>query len=174
MSRIKNMLLPAGVVAAVIGLVGWAANAPVNREVPEPPPLPPDLAASVKQIDEHIESLWQREKLIPAEPADELQVLRRLSLVLHGTIPSLEEIREFEADAGPDRLTRWTSRLMADVRFADYFSERLARGYVGVEGGQFIVYRRDRFVEWLSEQLQQRVPYDNLVRQMISVEGCSL
>jgi hypothetical protein len=90
---------------------------------------------------------------------------------LHGTIPSLEEIRRFEADTETQRIDRWAAAMLEDRRFADYFAERLARGFVGTEGGQFIVYRRDRFVTWLSEQIQQHRPYDEIVQEMIQDEG---
>jgi hypothetical protein len=107
----------------------------------------------------------------PADKADELQVLRRLSLALHGTIPSLQEVRQFFDDTRTDRLEHWTRRMLADKRFADYFAERLARSMVGKEGGQFVVFRRDRFVDWLSEQLQKNTPYDEMVRKIISETG---
>jgi hypothetical protein len=61
--------------------------------------------------------------------------------------------------------------LLDDNRFADYFADRLARGYVGVEGGQFVVFRRDRFTGWLSEQLRNQTPYDEMVRTIIAEEG---
>jgi len=90
---------------------------------------------------------------------------------LHGTIPSLEEIRLFEADGRSDRLGHWTAAMLEDERFADYFAERLARGFVGVEGGQFLIFRRDRFLDWLSGELRAHVPYDQIARSMIQGEG---
>ena len=115
--------------------------------------------------------MWKRQELTPAGTADELLLLRRLALTLMGTVPSLEEIRQFELDDQPNRIERWTQRYVEDPRFADYFAERLARCFVGVDGGQFIVFRRDRFVSWLSDQLAANEPYDQIVRQLISSKG---
>jgi hypothetical protein len=98
-------------------------------------------------------------------------MLRRLSLVLHGTTPSLEEIRLFEADDGPDRMERWIHRALSDRRFADYFARRLSRVFIGVDEGQFVVFRRDRFWAWLGDQLHENRPYDSIVRDMISGRG---
>ena len=67
--------------------------------------------------------------------------------------PSLEEIRDFEEDKRSDRLEHWTRRLLADKRFADYFAERLARAFVGAEDGPFLLFRRRRFIAWLSDSL---------------------
>ncbi|MCP4812962.1 MAG: DUF1553 domain-containing protein, partial [Planctomycetaceae bacterium] len=54
---------------------------------------------------------------------------------------------------------------------ADYLAERLARAYVGTEQGPFLVYRRRRFVTWLSDQLAENRPYDELVRELVTVNG---
>ena len=133
--------------------------------------LPADIAEAVKAVDQFLEEGWQKAGVRPAPRADDLQILRRLTLSLCGTIPSLEEIREFESDAQPGRLDRWTVRLLADNRFADYFAERLARSFVGTEAGQPIIFRRDRFVDWLRQQLAQNTPYDALARRVISETG---
>jgi hypothetical protein len=60
---------------------------------------------------------------------------------------------------------------LADNRFADYFAERLARSFVGTEMGQAIIFRRDRFVDWLRQRLSQNTPYDELARRVISETG---
>lgn len=175
MSRLRHLskVLPLLVVVGVVALVSWAARSPLPAAgtVPEVGTEPEGLARPVGQIDAVFERRWRDAGIEAAQPASDLQVLRRLTLALLGTIPSLEEIRQFEADQRPDRLEHWTRRLLADKRFADYFAERLARSYVGKEEGQFVIFRRDRFSNWLSEQLQQNTPYDRLVGTMVSTTG---
>lgn len=164
--------LPAGVVALVISLVAWASSSPLKKTEPIPVLQNEDsLTRTVDQVDQFFTQEWEERELDPAAVADELTQMRRLSLALHGTIPSLEEIREFQAMSGDDRLERWTLKLLDDRRFADYFSERFTRAFVGVAQGQFIVFRRDRFKAWLSEQIQANTPYDELVRKLIAGEG---
>src|SRR5690349_11121486 len=68
-------------------------------------------------------------ELQPAPVADELTVMRRLSLALTGTIPSLQELRQLEAQPPEQRLQWWLSGLFQDRRCADYLAERLARTY---------------------------------------------
>ncbi|MGQ0634436.1 MAG: DUF1549 domain-containing protein [Planctomycetaceae bacterium] len=171
--RHLSKVLPILVVVAVVALVAWAARDPLAGTTAknEVGVETSDLAPAVVQVDAFFEQRWQKAGLSPAQPADELQIVRRLSLALLGTIPSLEEIRAFEADERPDRVEHWTRRLLADPRFADYFGERLARGFVGNEGGQFVIFRRDRFTHWLREQLTNNTPYDEVVRTMISATG---
>ncbi|HEV8004110.1 MAG TPA: DUF1549 domain-containing protein [Planctomycetaceae bacterium] len=183
-ARLKTLALPLMVVLAVCTLVGWAAHSPVDwRQIdtastlsgPSPTlerglPLS-EIAETVHNVDRYFESAWKESGRTAAPPAEDLQVFRRLTLALCGTIPSLEEIRIFESNKSPDRLDQWTRRLLADSRFADYFAERLARSFVGNEAGQFIVFRRDRFSDWLRQQLSKNTPYDQMTREMISGTG---
>jgi hypothetical protein len=43
--------------------------------------------------------------------------------------------------------------------------------YVGTENGPFLIYRRRRLVEWLSEALLQNRPYDRIVRDLVESKG---
>jgi hypothetical protein len=168
-ARILPTLL---VIVGVALLAGIAAS--TSRKA-SPPTLPSkqvrSVQATAEAVDAHLQRRWAELTLTPAAAADELTVLRRLSLALYGTLPSLEEIRRFEADTAPDRLERWTAAMLEDNRFINYIAERLARAFVGVEGGQFIIFRRDRFTEWLREQLREHRPYDAIVADMIAGSG---
>ena len=127
--------------------------------------------ATVTDINRLFARKWAAAGIQPANPADDLTVFRRLSQVLHGTVPSLEEIRVFEADHQPRRIERWVQRMLNDRRFSDYFARRLSRVFVGADEGQFVVFRRDRFWAWLGEQIQKDRPYDEVVRAMIAERG---
>ena len=164
--------LPLCIVAGVLCLVAYAARSPLRREKPEQTVIDDsDHVGTLLAADRILSQRWLESGVTPAQPADELTVLRRLSLELHGSIPSLEEIRIFEADSGPHRLERWAQRLLNDRRFADYFAERLARVFVGADKGQFVLFRRDRFHSWLADQLHENRPYDQIVRDIISEQG---
>ena len=165
-------LLPGLVLLSVIALVRFVTAQPLKGIATDENSQPSAaLAESVQKVEAYFAKRWAEEKLTPAKPADELTTLRRITLSLMGTVPSLEELRAFEADSGADRLQRWTARYLRDARFGDYFAERLARSLVGVEDGQFIVYRRDRFIAWLREQLLSNRPYPEMVRDMVAGTG---
>ena len=133
-------------------------------------PIEPRPEATV-QVDRALRGRWSEAGIVPAKRAPDLAVMRRLSLALTGTVPSLEEIRRFEAGPPIDRARRWLDELLRDPRSADYLAERLARAFVGIEGGPFIVYRRRKFVAWLSDELRRNRPYDELVRDLIAGRG---
>jgi hypothetical protein len=170
--KAKWLLSLAPVGLGVVGLVAWAAYTPgISPKSTTDQSNSSEVQDSVQRVDELFEHRWKTAGMVVAEPAPDLQILRRLSLSLRGTVPSLDEIRQFEFDASPDRLSHWTDRILADERFFDYFAERLARCYVGTDQGQLIIFRRDRFVDWLREQLKQNRPYDEMVREMIAGQG---
>jgi hypothetical protein len=130
-----------------------------------------DFRATVAAVDAALRERITQEGLVPAPQADELTVARRLSLALTGTIPSLQEIRQFEAHQDGHRLQWWLEGILQDRRSADYLAERFARVFVGTEDGPFLVYRRRRFVSWLSDELLKNRPYDQLVRDLIASAG---
>jgi hypothetical protein len=129
------------------------------------------IQKSAARIDAAFARQWQEQGIAPAPPADDLQVARRMALALAGTIPSLEDIRHLEGLREDQRLSIWLAELLADRRSADYLAERLARAYVGVEGGPFLLYRRRRFVSWLADELAANRPYDEIVRHLIADTG---
>jgi hypothetical protein len=130
-----------------------------------------DLQSIVSQVDALFLAQWPHRQLVAASPAADLAVMRRLALVLCGTVPSLEEIRRFESRPREKRVDAWLDDLLADRRCADYLAERFARAYVGTEDGPFILYRRRRFVTWLSDAFVENRPYDVLVRDLIASHG---
>lgn len=129
------------------------------------------LQATLDKISAELHEDWIKHELQPAPQADPLAVVRRLSLGLTGTLPSLEEIRELEKVSERKRVAWWLAYLLEDRRFADYVAERLARPMVGTEDGPFVLFRRSRFVGWLADHLQKNTPYDDVVRELLSEEG---
>ena len=156
-----------------IAAMGWGLAPPRARSTdPAPPsPAPDGLRAVVDRVAAAHRRAWSEGGLTPAPKAPELAVMRRISLAMTGTIPSLEEIRRFEAWPPDGRIDRRLDEIWRDRRCADYLAERLARAFVGVEGGPFLIYRRRRFASWLSDELIRNRPYDDLVRDLIAGRG---
>lgn len=157
------LLVGAAVLSAILPNEWESAAAQIS--------VPADLGGINSELESALQQHWQAAQVPSADAAEDLTVLRRLALALHGTVPSLEEIRRFERDREPDRLTRWTLQMLEDPRFADYFAERLARAFVGVDQGPFLIYRRDQFTAWLAAEIQADTPYPEIVRKIVSDQG---
>ena len=141
----------------------------VTAPTPTTPPAPVD--PTVAELNTLFAEQWAAQKLEPAPAASDWTVIRRLGLALTGTVPSLQEIRQLERVPAEQRVTWWLEHLLRDRRCGDYLAERLARTYVGTEDGPFIVYRRRRFVRWLSDQVLANRPYGDVVTDLISADG---
>ena len=83
--------LPLAIAGGVVVLIVSAATAPLRLA---PPPETDRVSETVvRHVNVLTADRWDAAGVTPAAEADELTVLRRLSLALHGTIPSLEEVR---------------------------------------------------------------------------------
>jgi hypothetical protein len=112
----------------------------------DPGPADEEFQSVVRRVDEAFRREWAEKGLTPAPPASDLAVARRLSLGLTGTVPSLEELRQFEVQPEGERVAGWANHLLHDRRFADFFADRLARAYIGTEDGPLLVYRKRRYL----------------------------
>ncbi|MCA9179648.1 MAG: DUF1553 domain-containing protein [Planctomycetales bacterium] len=143
----------------------------------EPGASPSSLQTVVEDVDQEFRDAWSRSSadrgaaLTPAPEAPLELRIRRASLALMGSIPSLEELRWLENLDEPARFAAWVEHLLADKRTANHVAERLTRAFVGTENGPFLLYRRSRFHEWLAEQFAANRPYDEIVRELISGNG---
>jgi hypothetical protein len=164
------LLGAAGALAA--GVLRPAARAvPASRDEGSGERSRADLDAVIARVDATLRRSWAGEGRRPAPLADELTLIRRLALALTGSIPSLEEIRRFEALPAGGRVDAWLDALLRDRRTADYLAERFARAAVGTEDGPFLLFRRRRFTTWLSDALLANRPYSAIVRDLIADRG---
>jgi hypothetical protein len=171
--RMRDVLF-LGVVLGGVVITGAGLLRP-SKAISTQPSGPASLKADVRPIaaalDATFRGRWSEGRINPAVPAPELAVMRRLSLALCGTIPSLEEIRRFENRPTGGRINAWLDELLKDQRCADYLAERFARAYVGTEDGPFLLFRRRRFIAWLGTAILENRPYDALVRDLIAENG---
>lgn len=127
--------------------------------------------AQLQQINSDIHSAIEKHEQPIAPKADHLTIARRISLALVGNGLSFEEVRAFQSQKESEQLQWWTNYLLQDKRWADYFSERFARAFVGTNTGNFVLFRRRNFRIWLAEQMEKETGYDQIVRSMIASKG---
>src|SRR6267378_2840514 len=164
----------ASVVCIIVLIAGtgfWLNSALAAKKAAPHLENDPTFATVINRINLAFEKSWEEADLSPAPTAPVLTIARRISLGLTGTLPSLEEIRQLETQKHEEAVQWWLSHIFEDRRYSNYLAERLARTYVGVEDGPFLIYRRHRLVDWLAEQLHQNRPYDQLVRSLINSHG---
>ena len=169
MSRLKFILLWLLLSTAI--MTWWMRG---NRAFHAATDLSPQMSASIQpsgigDADTFPGDL--QDASIANRKVPDLIWLRRLCLALTGTIPSVEWIRDFESWPEEMRVSNALQRIFEDPRYGDYMAERFARAFVGVESGPFLVFRRRRMVDDLSESIQSNQPYDQVIREMITAHG---
>src|SRR5579862_8649075 len=81
-----------------------------------------DVAAMAATIDKRITAGWEKAKAKPAEPADDAEFLRRVTLDLCGRIPSVSEVRAFLKDTAPDKRARVVEKLLDGPLYVRHFT----------------------------------------------------
>ncbi len=169
---LKNLAFVSLATIVLASLANWLLTPPKVEAIDTPIVVRgDDFDSTVAAIDAQFHETWQKNNLQPAPRADDLTIARRISLGLTGMIPSLEEIRLIENRPTEDRLAWWVNHLLEDRRYGDYMAERLSRAYVGTENGPFLIFRKRRFVTWLSDRLMANRPYDKLTTELIAESG---
>ncbi len=123
-------------------------------------------------IDELIIDQWRKLGLWPSSPCDDHQFLRRVSLDLTGTLPTVETIRAFAADGDPLKRQSLIHELLESPRFAECWAQRwgdvlrVSREWIG-EKSIWVMQH------YLHDVLQRNVPWDVVVRELIGGRGDS-
>lgn len=125
---------------------------------------------TVAEIDRLVASGWTKGKVRPAEPADDSEFLRRLSLDLRGRIPDPSEAAEFLADETPNKRTRKIDEIIKSEEFAGYWSILWAQILTGKPiADRFYGYYL--FQEYLRQALLRDQPFDRLASEIIGADG---
>ncbi len=123
-------------------------------------------------IDEHVWAKLENMRIEPSPLCDDATYLRRLSLDLLGTLPTPGEVREFLADASPQKRGRLAAELLTRPAFADYWAMNFAdillvdQGKLGDRGAY-------EFHQWLRQQFAENRAYDQWVAELITASGNS-
>lgn len=133
-------------------------------------------------IDDHILAKLRRLKIPPADLADDATFLRRVRLDVTGLLPTPGEVREFLADARPDKRQMKIDELLEGTGYADLWTLKFCDLLKAHDYG---VYADDlgeqneapRFQAWIKTRLRENTPYDEFAARILlatSRDGRSL
>lgn len=91
----------------------------------EPAPVPPEIKSAEfvhNDIDRYINARLDEANVTPAGLIDDAGFLRRVTLDATGMIPSLAEIKRYDADPPAERRRLVIDRLLEDPRWADHWT----------------------------------------------------
>ncbi|MGH7169231.1 MAG: DUF1549 and DUF1553 domain-containing protein [Gemmataceae bacterium] len=129
-----------------------------------------DVAALAAVIDRHLSAGWDANKVQPAPPASDAEFVRRVHLDLAGRIPAVAEVRAFLDDKRPDKRRRLSAQLLEGPRYVTHFTN-VWRALLLPESGNNLQasFLAPGFETWLRAKLQQNMPYDAMVRELLTV-----
>ena len=122
-------------------------------------------------IDSFVLARLENEAVAPSPEADQITLIRRVTLDLIGLPPTPDEVAEFVADDQPDAFERLVDRLLASPRYG----ERWARPWLdlchyGDSDGHLTDQLRPvawRYRDWVTRMLNEDLPFDEFtVRQL--------
>jgi WD40 repeat protein len=124
------------------------------------------------RIDELVAAKWREMKIQPAPLCGDSDYLRRVYLDLTGLPPTLDELRQFLADPQTtyEKRAAVVERLVGSPAYVDYWTNKwcdllqVNRKYLGPESAA-------QFHQWVRGQVEANRPYDQFVRDILTVSG---
>ena len=124
-----------------------------------------------------IDSLvWNKlERLhIAASPwADDSAVLRRTYLDIIGTLPTSAEARKYLSDSSPEKHQRLVAELLDRSEYADFWAQKWA-DILQIDKDIVSPSAAISATRWIHSQFRDNVPYDRLVRTVLTTQGSTL
>ena len=135
-------------------------------------PVPPASDGVESPIDAFIRARLQKAGLILSREADRRTLIRRVTVDLHGLLPTPEEVEDFLNDARPNAYELVIERLLASPRYG----ERRARHWLDVarytesQGFEYDHLRPNgwHYRDYVIQALNNDKPYDLFVREQIA------
>ncbi len=155
------------VVAAYNGLVAAAGVlVPTGRTVSVPDAPDSDL------IDHEVYARLRSLGIEPSGPAEDTEFLRRITLDVIGTLPTIGEVRAFLAESSCDKRSETIDRLLAHRMHAALWATRYLDitgcDVNAMEGPPELRARRARdWHDWFRARFAANMPYDRIARGVL-------
>lgn len=131
-----------------------------------------DAKSLAATIDRLIAARWADAGVRPTTRADDAEFLRRASLDLAGRIPTAAEVRRFLEDSSPDKRQHLVERLLDGPAYINHSVNVWKTLLVPEDNAANFQLRFfvPAFEAWLRRQVAGNVPYDQLVRELITAQ----
>lgn len=128
----------------------------------------------LSKIDQHLVVQWKKLGILPSKPVDDATFIRRVTLDICGTLPTVDEVRLYLADSRPDKRERLIDRLLERPEYASYFALKWAD--ILQNRGSGYGTRNQRagtmlFSAWIRDSIAANKPYDRFVTELLTATG---
>ncbi|QEG40799.1 DUF1553 domain-containing protein [Roseimaritima ulvae] len=134
--------------------------------------VPPTLSDSARAnwIDDQINAKLLALRISPAEPCNDRNFLRRVSLDLTGRLPSPALVKRLKSGSAPIDRAELIDELLGSDEFTDYWTHRLATQLrIQTPGTDRLA--ANAFYSWLHEQVAADVGWDSIADSLVLSQG---
>src|SRR5262249_39970836 len=128
-----------------------------------------DATVLAAQIDRQLEARLEAEGIRPAEIADDAEFLRRVTLDLHGVVPTAGKAAAFLDGKTVDKRARLINTLLSDPKYGEYLAD-VWRDYLVSPLADDVRVRSNRLREWLAERFNTK-PWDRIATELLTATG---
>jgi hypothetical protein len=141
-----------------------------KRAQPRQPMAQSVINRAAVKLDESINASLKQHGVIPTPPSSESQFLRRIYLDTVGRIPTADESRAYLGDRSPNKRSELINTLLNSPGYTMHMFNWLADMLRVMDdygkGAKSFLYE-----DWLKEQIAMNVPWDVMVRDMLTADG---
>ncbi|MDB5336453.1 MAG: hypothetical protein JWN70_2072 [Planctomycetaceae bacterium] len=120
-------------------------------------------------VDELISAGWKSRSVTPAELSSDAEFLRRVTLDLSGTVPTTAATRAFLNDPASDKREKLVDQLLASPEYARHMQLIFDAMLLERQHANYVT--EAEWAEYLRESFAANKPWDQLVRELIGVDG---
>lgn len=121
-------------------------------------------------IDDHVLEKLSQLRVPPSPLTSDSEFLRRAFLDTIGILPTAEETRAFLADVDPAKRDKLIDALLERPEFVDYWTYRWSDLFL-LSGERLRPKGLEAFSDWIRDQVQQNVPWDEFARKILLARG---
>lgn len=122
-------------------------------------------------VDQRVFGKLKQLGIPPSELCDDAMFIRRVTIDVTGRLPTIEETENFIADSAVDKRDRLVDRLVDSEGYADYFANKWAAVLRNKRRNNNDLPYTYRFHSWIRRALRENMPYDQLVRSVLTATG---
>lgn len=130
---------------------------------------PPTAKQLASRIDKALHHYQEQEKVVPSRQSSDEEYLRRVYLDLAGRIPTVAEARAFLKSESSDKRTELAHDLVHSGAHARHMATFWRRSWIPQADTQQFRDVTGEFETWLTLQLTSDARYNDIVRQMLTV-----
>ncbi len=122
-------------------------------------------------IDALVAEKLNKLRILPSGQCTDEEFLRRVTIDIIGQLPTEEDYQTFMADTAADRRSQVIDRLLQRKEFSEIWAMKWAQLLLVKSDNQVSYKAAFQYSSWLTNQIAQDKPIDQIVREMIASSG---